>query len=52
MNKIRIATINVRTLQDDMEFAGVIQATEALQIDVLAMQEEEDLIEKYLKMEV
>ena len=38
-NKIRIATINVRTLQDDMELASVIQATESLQIDVLAMQE-------------
>ena len=36
---IKIATINVRTLDDDMKLASVIQAAEKCKIDVLAMQE-------------
>ena len=36
---IRIATINIRTLQDDIKLATVIKATSKSGIDVLAMQE-------------
>ena len=36
---IKIATINVQTLQDDMKLISVIQAAEKCNIDVLAMQE-------------
>ena len=39
INNIRIATINLRTLQDDIKLATVIKATSKLGIDVLAMQE-------------
>ena len=38
-NNIKIATINVRTLQDDIKLAKVIQAAQDCKIDVLAMQE-------------
>ena len=38
-NNIKIATINVRTLQDDIKLASVVKAAQDLQIDVLAMQE-------------
>ena len=36
---IKIATINVQTLDDDMKLTSVIQAAEKCKIDVLAMQE-------------
>ena len=36
---IRIATINIRTLQDDIKLATVIKATSKLGIDILAIQE-------------
>ena len=36
---IKIATINVQTLSDDMKLTTVIQAAEKCKIDVLAMQE-------------
>ena len=39
MNNIRVATINVRTLQDDVKLATAIQAAEKNQIDILALQE-------------
>ena len=39
MNNIRIATINVRTLQDDIKLATIVQTANSLNIDVLAMQE-------------
>ena len=38
-NNIKIATINVRTLQDEIKIATTIQAAAKLKIDVLAMQE-------------
>ena len=38
-NNIRIATINVRTLQDELKVATAIQAAEKNQIDILALQE-------------
>ena len=38
-SEIKIATINVRTLGDDMKLTSVIQAAEKCKIDVLAMQE-------------
>ena len=38
-NNIRIATINVRTLQDDIKMALIVKATAELEIDILAMQE-------------
>ena len=39
INKIRISTINVRTLQDDMKLATAIKSAEHLGMDILAMQE-------------
>lgn len=36
---IRLATINVRTLQDDFKLACIVKAAEQFDIDVLAMQE-------------
>ena len=39
MNSIRIASINVRTLQDDLKLATVVKSAGDLGIDVLAMQE-------------
>ena len=36
---IRIATINVRTLHDDIKLALAIKSTEQLKIDILALQE-------------
>ena len=36
---IKVATINVRTLQEDMKLVSVIEAAEKCKIDVLAMQE-------------
>ena len=39
MKNIRIATINLRTLQDDIKLATVIKATSNLGIAVLAIQE-------------
>lgn len=39
INGIRVATINVRTLQDDIKLATVIKAASTLEIDVLALQE-------------
>ncbi len=36
---IRIATVNVRTCQDDLKLAEVVKAASQLKIDVLAMQE-------------
>ena len=41
---IRIPTINIRTLQDDIKLATVIKATSKLGIDVLAMQESIHLV--------
>ena len=38
-NKIRIATINVRTLQEDIKLATAINNTQTLGIDILALQE-------------
>ena len=38
-NNIRIATINVRTLQDDMKLASIIKSAHRLGIDILSMQE-------------
>ena len=38
-HNIRIATINVRTLQDDIKFALVVKAAIDLNIDILAIQE-------------
>ena len=35
---IRIATINVRTLHDDIKLALAIKSTEQLKIDILALQ--------------
>ena len=37
MNNIRIATINLRTLQDDIKLATVIKTNSALGIDILSM---------------
>ena len=39
LNNLRNATINVRTLQDDLKLALIVKAARDLQIDVLAMQE-------------
>ena len=39
INKIRIATINVRTLQDDVKLAMIVKATSKLDIDIIALQE-------------
>ena len=39
LRNIRIATINIRTLQDDFKLAAVVKAAEQLGIDVLALQE-------------
>ena len=39
MNYTRIATINVRTLQDDFKLATIVQTARSLCIDVLAIQE-------------
>ena len=39
INKIRISTVNVRTLQDDMKLATAIKSVEHLGMDILAMQE-------------
>ena len=36
---IRVATINVRTLHDDIKLALIIKAAEKLRIDILALQE-------------
>lgn len=38
-NNLKIATINVRTLQDDIKLATVIKTAEDLQLDILALQE-------------
>ena len=38
-NNIRIASINVRTLQDDLKLAIIVKAAHDLNIDILAMQE-------------
>ena len=37
--RLRIASINVRTLQEDIKLATIIKVTESLNIDVLALQE-------------
>ena len=37
--KIKVATINVRTLQDDMKLATVVKAAEKCKLDILALQE-------------
>ena len=39
MRRIKIATINVRTCQDDMKLADIVKAASQLKLDVLAMQE-------------
>ena len=39
INGIRVATINVRTVQDDFKLATVIKETSKLGIDILALQE-------------
>ena len=39
LHNIRIATINVRTLQEDIKLAMVVKAAIDLKIDILAMQE-------------
>ena len=39
MNNIRIAKINVRTLQDDLKLALIVKAARDLNIDILALQE-------------
>ena len=38
-SKIKVASINVRTLQDEMKLVTVIEAAKKCKIDVLAMQE-------------